>query len=186
MRDDKMIILNENQIIRETVTNALNSVSSASFCYLEYKNASNEVSRYKLLLNTNFMSMYKSDLVTLTNLETKSEIEETAKNELIESVKKSIETEFQHDQNPTKNMTSITKSIKFHEEKDELYIHAVSLEKKVIVPGVYKTVNSSEKTIAKNKIKKQLKQSNIRFFKLNLQSLKRISANGTKLVIKAE
>jgi hypothetical protein len=172
-------------LVRSSIFNYLKDTKSAQFCYLRYKNSADEVSTYKLLLNTNFMNMYKDDLVTIKNFVPETEIEEKAKSELQTSIEKSIDTEFQHSKNPTKNMTSIHKSIKIHDEKDEMYLHCVSLEKKVIIPGTYKTVNSAEKTIVKNRIKKSLKQSKIRFFKINLNSIQRISANGNRIVIVA-
>lgn len=175
----------KNQLVRQTLINALQNENSASFCYLEYRNEANELSRYKLLLNTNFMNLYKDDLNTLSNLQVTSEVEIQAKNELLASINKAIDTEFQHEANPTKNMTSIQKSIKYHEEKDELYFHCLSLEKKVIEEGTYKSVNSSAKTIAKNKIKKNLKQSKIRFFKLNIDKIQKVSVNNTRLLIVA-
>lgn len=174
-----------NQIVRNSVFNYLKNTASAQFCYLKYQNEAGELSTYKLLLNTNFMKLYKEDLETLKNLEVKTEIELQAKAELQKSIEKSIETEFQHEKNPTKNMTTIHKSIKFHDEKDEMYLHCLSLDKKVHVAGEYKEVKSSEKTIAKKNIKKNLKQNKIRFFKINLNQIERITANGHRILIVA-
>jgi hypothetical protein len=171
--------------IRETIVNALSNSKSAQFAYLRYRNEAGELSTYKLLLNTSFMNLYKQDLETIKNMNFTSEIELKVQSELIASIEKSINTEFQHEKNPTKNMTTIHKSIKFHDEKDEMYLHCLSLDKKVIEQGVYKTVNSSEKTIIKNKIKKNLKQSKIRFFKLNLSQIEKVSVNNTRLLIVA-
>lgn len=179
-----MNVLTANEIVRTAVFNYLQNTSSAQFCYLRYTNEAKETSTYKLLLNTNFMKMYEDDLQTLENMTVSTEIEKQAKEELVKSVQKAIDTEFQHEKNPTKNMTTIHKSIKFHDEKDEMYLHCVSLEKKIHVPGEYKTVNSSEKTIVKNKIKKNLKQSKIRFFRINLNQIERIATNGKRIVIK--
>lgn len=174
-----------NNIVRNSVFDYLKNTQSAQFCYLKYQNQAGELSTYKLLLNTNFMKMYEEDLKTLETLEVKTEIEKKAKDELRTSIQKAIDTEFQHEKNPTKNMTSIHKSLKFHEEKDEMYLHCVSLEKKVHVPGEYKEVKSSEKTIAKKNLKKNLKQNNIRFFTINLNNIERIAANGHRILIVA-
>lgn len=179
-----MNVLTANEIVRNSVFNYLKNTTSAQFCYLKYTNDANETSTYKLLLNVNFMSMYKEDLETLNNLPVSTEIEKKAKEELKKSIEKSIETEFQHEKNPTKNMTTIHKAIKFHDEKDEMYLHCVCLDKKVIVPGEYKEVNSRELTIVKNRMKKNLKQSKIRFFRINLNQIERIATNGRRIVIK--
>lgn len=176
----------QTEELRKAVLSSLENTHSAQFAYLKYRNMQGELSTYKLNLNTDFMKMYKDDLNTLKNMNTSTELENTAKNELIESVTKSIDTEFQHEKNPTKNMTTLHKSIKFHDEKNEMYLHCVCLEKKVIEPGTYKTVNSKELTIIKNNLKKQLKQSKLRFFKINLNQIKKITTNNTRIVIVAD
>lgn len=172
-------------LVKTSVYNYLKNTESAQFAYLRYTNENNETSTYKLLLNTNFMKLYKDDLETLKNMIVDGEVAETARQELIKSVEKAIETEFQHEKNPTKNMTTIHKAIKIHEEKNEMYLHCLCLEKKIHVPGEYKEVKSSEKTIVKNKIKKQLKQGKIRFFKINVDQIERISTNTHRILIVA-
>lgn len=187
-KEKKMTTMTENtanQIVRNSVFSYLKDTESAQFCYLKYQNEAGELSTYKLLLNVNFTNLYKDDLETLKNLPTMNEIEKKAKDELMKSIQKSLDTEFQHSKNPTKNMTTIHKSIKFHDEKDEMYLHCISLEKKIHVAGEYKSVKSSEKTIAKKNLKKNLKQNKIRFFRINLNQIERISANGHRILIVA-
>ena len=178
-----MTILEGTKIVRNSVFDYLQNTASAQFCYLKYTNEAKETSVYKLLLNTNFLKMYEEDLQTLENMQVSTEIEKEAKAELIASIEKAIRTKFQHEKSPTKNMTALQKSIKFHEQKDEMYLHCLSLEKKVIVPGTYKSENPSEKTIVKNRIKRQLKQSKIRFFTIKLDKIERIALNGHRVVI---
>lgn len=171
--------------LRNAVLSSLENTSSAQFAHIRYRNEAGELSVYTLNLNTSFMNMYKDDLETLKNMKTTTEVEAKAKDELIESVEKAIVTEFNHEKSPTKNMISLQKSIKFHPEKNEMYIHAVSLKKKVLESGTYKIVNSSEKTIVKNQLKKSLKQSKLRFFRINLEQIKAITTNNKRIVIVA-
>lgn len=187
-----MTTINSNlqtEELRKTVLSSLENTSSAQFAYLKYRNMQGELSTYKLNLNTDFMKMYKDDLNTLKNMpinELSDELEIQARNELIESVEKAIVTEFQHEKNPNKNMTSLHKSLMFHDEKNEMYLKAVCLEKKVIEPGTYKVVNSRDLTLVKNRIKNQLKQSKIRNFRINLNQIKKITTNNTRIVIVAD
>jgi len=51
---------------------------------------------------------------------------------------------------------NLTPAIRIHKDTLEVHVFGQSISKKVIVPGTYKTVNSSNKTIAKTAIKKHL------------------------------
>jgi len=168
----------------QKILDSLTASKSARWAYLKYQNTQGEISVYKLLLNADFMGFYKTDLEIMKNLTVAEGVETTAKEQLIASIEKSVETEFNHEKNPTKNMITFAKGIKFHPEKNELYLHCLSLEKKILVPGVYKDVKSSELTLTKNRFKKMLKQSKIRFFKINLDNILSLSSNNNRIVIR--
>ena len=52
--------------------------------------------------------------------------------------------------------THVGNGIKVHNETGDLYVHGLTVSKKVLVAGTYKTVNSKPITICKNKVKKAL------------------------------
>lgn len=192
--------MNNDNIISTLVNIATTDSLSARFCSITYTNKAGETSRYLLNLNNKFTNIYRKDVEKLTNCEVSAleidnevitnEILEKARVELLNSTQKSLDTNFQgsnHD--ATKNMVDVnsdtTRSIRYHEEKNQFYIHAVSIAKEVLKKGEYKEVKSRPLTIAKNLLKKHLElgQNSIRFFILTPEKVKKLSSNGDTIEI---
>ena len=67
----------------------------------------------------------------------------------------------------TEAYTTVCPNVRLHEGKQRLYIFGFIVSKVVLVEGVYPDTNSALITIAKNKIKKQLRTSKFRQFCLD-------------------
>lgn len=85
---------------------------------------------------------------------------QTALSELLASAEKNLSANIEDRSNQSKGQTdayiTITNSIRLHKDTLQLHVFGQAISKNVIVPGEYKTVKSSDKTLAKKAIKKQL------------------------------
>jgi hypothetical protein len=66
----------------------------------------------------------------------------------------------------TDNFIHITNGLKQHTENDELYVYGMQVHKTVLSEGEYKEVNSKPLTVAKNTIRKNLRTSKYRQYKI--------------------
>lgn len=144
-----------------------------------------ETSRYTVGLRFNLKRIYQEDLHLLVNLASKLQgLELTACNELIASLRQSLEkglgNNLAYTRKGTVHQTPI-KGIRLVEQKDgstNFEILGNVLQRKVLQAGVYKQVNSKEKTILKNRLRKQLQSAKIRCFSLKADTFKQIKMNG--------
>ncbi len=152
------------------------------FASLIYTNKQGETSRYLLHLNVNYLRVVARDLKVLAGVKTENETEVVAKNEVMASLEETIETKG-HNSKYTKEgyYTHLIHGVKYAEST--LYVNAFVLSRTVLVPGTYKEVNSSAKTIAKNKFRKMLKVGKFREFRIDLNQIHALTLNGKTLVI---
>jgi hypothetical protein len=136
-----------------------------------------ETSRYTVLLGVDLKKSYQKDIAKLEKVTPANEIEAQALSELLTSMKKSVETDF-NNPNDHQNYEMISKNVGLL--GTELYLRNVySINRKVLVPGKVKKVKkSAEKTIAKENLKKNLRQSKIRTFNIDLDKINSIAVNG--------
>ena len=173
--------------ILDKVINLLNSIgNSAQFICLTYKNQNNEISKYFICYNFNVKNMYEKSLneIKTIKLTVDSKLFSLAKNEIEESLKTSLQKGIGLNPNYTKigyYEQTENKNIKIHE--NNLYLNGYVVAKRIIQPGEYKKVNSSEKTIIKNKIRKNLRIGKFREFKIDLNNLIDITANHKRIEI---
>lgn len=64
-----------------------------------------------------------------------------------------------------------------------LYVRGYVIKKTVITKGTYAKVNSSEKTLAKKELEKNLKRGKIRTFKINVSVLHSVRMNAMSIEI---
>lgn len=139
----------------------------ASFVYTA--KGTGEKAKHVLILNATTENLYLKDVEELTTLlaASTSELERLVIGELLdsrnESLTKGIGNNSQYTCKDAYTSTAV-RNVKIHIESGELHISGLSLSKEVIIPGTYKSVKSSEKTIAKNKIRKQLSSEKFRQF----------------------
>lgn len=182
-----------NTSVKNLLVTVVNSTSKtgARFASLRYTNEQGEMSRYNIIMGIRLLSLYKSDLRTLQALRPSlTGIDATACDELIASITESLTKGIGNNSAYTLKgyYESVTDNgeIKLHTDENGnvfLYVRGYVLKKTVITAGVYKKVNSSEKTLAKKKIEKSLKRGRIRTFKINVNVLKSIKVNGMHVEI---
>jgi hypothetical protein len=170
----------------------LDGNKACRFVSLTYKaKESGEVAIHTLLLNVNRSRCLRVDVANLTSkLPTLDGVESVACQELIDSMTETL---------TTGRNSQYTKAGYYAKEGNGnvqvaetgvVYIRGYSVKKTVLVPGVYKEVKSSAKTIAKNKFRKELKNTKIREFIVTPANFKcarhdgktiRIDASGSNL-----
>ena len=140
------------------------------FASLTYEaKGSGEIARHTIRLGASVEAAYKKDLATLkAKLPALKGIEAIACGEMIASLAESIGKGAGNNSAYTNADTysHIAKGIKVHKETGEVHLTGFSRQKAVIVEGFHKKVNSSEKTLAKNKLRKGLLSGKFRQFVL--------------------
>jgi hypothetical protein len=160
-----------------------------------------EVANYVILTNIKVNNAKQKDLETLQNCNSETlkvikrnsakdialEIYNLAHSEMLESSVKNLNSDFSQrsaqSQAQTVAYEHITDAIKVCKSTDEVHIFGMIDQKKVIVEGTYKTVNSSDKTIAKKQITKQLNLRAGKFRTFVLTGANEVTMNGETLTI---
>jgi hypothetical protein len=160
-----------------------------------------EIANYVILTNIKVNNAKQKDLETLQNCgsETLKVIKRnTAKNialdiyslaysEMLESANKNLNSDFSQRSNQSQAQTvayeHITDAIKVCKTTDEVHIFGMIDQKKVIVEGTYKVVNSSDKTLAKKAITKQLNLRAGKFRTFVLTGASEVKMEGETLTI---
>ena len=164
----------------------LDGNGSARFVSLLYRaKESGELARHTINLNVNRANALRRDLVVLeAKRPSLNGIEAVACDELIESINKSL--------NGTQDQ--YTKAGYFEAQgngnvqvsvKAVAYIRGYAISKTVLEKGTYKTVKSSEKTLAKNKLRKLLKNTRCREFRITAENFMVARHDGRILFINA-
>lgn len=159
---------------------------SARFVSLLYRaKESGELARHTILLNVNRERCLKVDLETLNRtLPTLSGVDKQACEELIASITKSL--------NGTQD--GYTKAGYFDAQgngnvqvsvKQVCYVRGYSVKKDVLEAGTFKTVKSAAKTIAKNKLRKMLKNTRCREYIINADNFRLARHEGKTIFVDA-
>ena len=124
----------------------------------------------------------KSDLLTISeNTKISIEILKEAFTELIINAEKNLSTNKDEHTNQSKGQTDayfhLTPAIKVNKNTSEIHVFGQAIDKKVLVKGIYKEVKSSDKTIAKNAIKKHLKLRSDKFRTFICDNINNIKIN---------
>ena len=165
----------------------LDGNKSARFISLVYRSKeTGELARHTILLNVNRRNALARDLAVLAGkLPTLKGVFRQACEELIASITETL----------TKGTNSqYTKAGYYTAEgqgnlqtsvKNVCYVRGYSIGKEVLEAGTYKKVNSSEKTKAKNTLRKALKNTRIREFRITPDNFKLARAEGKAIVLDA-
>lgn len=164
----------------------LDGNKSCRFISLVYRaEESGELARHTIMLNIRRNVMLKHDVAKLqAMLPSLSGFDKQACEELILSMEKSL--------NGTQD--GYTKAGYYEAQgngnvqvsvKSECYIRGYSLGKEVIEKGTYKEVKSRPLTIAKNKLRKVLKNTKCREFKITVENFVMARHDGKAIVIDA-
>jgi hypothetical protein len=178
----------KNDLLKNLLAAAVEDTkrTGARFISLTYTNENGETSRYTLIMGINLVSLYKSDLRSLKKLRPSLDgVKAIACDELILSIENSLTKGIgNNDRYTLKGYYSpVTPNgeVKLHVNEDgetHLYIRGYVLNKTTLVKGFYPKVNSSDKTLAKKELEKNLKRGKIRTFKINVNDLHVVKVNG--------
>lgn len=165
----------------------LDGNKSARFISLVYRaKKTGELARHTILLNVNRRRALARDLAVLAaRLPKLSGVEQVACEELIASITQSLTTGTNSQYTKTGYYTAEGNGNVQTSVKDECFIRGYSIGKEVLEPGEYKKVNSRPKTIAKNKLRKGLKNTRCREFKITPENFLMARAEGKAIVIDA-
>jgi len=153
------------QLLEQISATARTGARFASFTYTA--KGTGETARHRLALGVDIERAYRRDLRVLNGKRPHLDgIALVACDELIASLRESLEKGIGNNSAYTCAgvYDRFAKGIKAHAETGALHVTGFSLGKTVLAPGVYKDVKSSEKTIAKNALRKLLKSGKIRQF----------------------
>jgi len=164
------------QVLAELLKN-----KGTKFISINYVNKNEEHSICNVLIGPKLNKVYQNDLTKLNTIKY-SGIKETARQELINSINKSLEVGIGNNPNYTckDKFEHLDNNTKFHNQNDELYIQGFLINKRIIKKGVYKEVKSQAKTIAKKEITKELnlRMGKFRMYKITENQLLNIKLNG--------
>ncbi len=166
------MLINQEEL--KVLSEALKTRESR-FASFKYTNKHGETSRYLVHLNVNYQKLLKADLKIAMAFEPSNEIEEKAKKEIIDSLTESIQTGKNSRYTKEGYYEHLSPSVKCSDTN--VYINGLVIDKKVLTPGTYPTVNSRPLTIAKNKIRKLMRHEKYREFVLD-RSMHTVKING--------
>lgn len=150
-----------------------------------YENSEGEIANFVLNLGTKYENAKKKDIARLQAILKEGKFETPLQKEAVESV---LEGLVNPNQNRSKGQTETYETIpgfpmlKRHVVTRDLYIYGQRINKKVLVKGNYKTVNSKPLTIEKEKVRKGLSTSKLRLIKLGKED--EIVVNGRVIALR--
>lgn len=148
--------------------------------FLYTTKTTHETSLFTLLLGVNIEHAYRRDLKVVPHLKAMSNAEKLARAEIVESLRASLE--FGIGNNPAYTQkglyTHITKGVRLNQDTREFHLTGFIINKQVIKEGEYKKVSSSEKTLAKKRIKKTMRSSRFRDFIITPEHIAGLRING--------
>lgn len=194
-----------NESLKKAIE-SLVSVQGSRFVSLTYKSkGTKELARHTLLLGVKLDKVYKRDLSLYRRKLSKLQgIEQVACQELVDSLKESLTVGIGNNSANTNKDTyqHVTSGIKIHLTSDDIHLNGFTVSKVKICQscanegskgetcdkcqaslGEYKEVKSSDKTLAKNRLRKMGKLGKIRQFILKESELQSVACNGKTLVI---
>ena len=145
-----------------------------------------ELARHTLLLNVNRRNALARDLAVLAaRLPKLTGVFRQACEELIASITETLTTGQNSQYTKAGYYTAEGNGNLQTSIKDVCYVRGYSIGKEVLEAGTYKTVKSSDKTKAKNALRKALKNTRIREFRITPENFKVARAEGKAIVIDA-
>jgi len=180
--------VNQLDVLRAILNNGNFESRFASIVYTEKAGKGTKVvtpgtALYLVHLNMNYKKVLAHDLMTLLAQKPANETEALALAECIASVRETLETGRNSAYTLQDYYEKLSPAIGYHD--NNLYIFCYRICKTPIVKGTYKETKSAPLTIAKNKYRAMCKKSNWRTFKISLDQLHEVRANGKTLLLDA-
>lgn len=163
-------------------------INRPKFVSFQYENEY-EKAQVTLLVGVNLNSVYERDLRALKSAQSMETdpIRKQAIDELVASVENSLSKGIGNNDDYTKKnvYTAIGNNVKQHVENGNLYVSGFVIRKNVIeVKAQRKKVNSSDKTIAKNSLRKRYtRMANFREYILDVAHMGTVAINKNRIVI---
>ena len=146
----------------------------------------NETARYVFSIGTNYLNLLKKSLVELDAIKVESELDKTAHAAVKASLEKSIAAHEKGEQSEDYTKKGMYRDLapgvkEFNDGTCE--IAGIQISRKVITAGIYKTVNSSPLTLAKQAIEKQLSKSKYKTLCIDAGNLESIRVGGKEIEV---
>ena len=164
---------------------------SSTFLHLKgYVNSVGEKADYNIVFHMSYLNALHKSIDTLNSLNLVLPEENEARNQLIESFNNSIKkietTPIEEiDDNFTRffdESGNYIKGIKLHTESNTLHLYGLVVNKRVLIPGNYKKVNSSKMTIMKNQLRYLTQCGKFRDFRITPNQVESISVERLTLL----
>jgi len=161
---------------------------SSTFLTLKgYCNANGELADVQIVFNMDYKTALERSIKTLKGLRLTSELEKTARKELIESFQTSLEKDpieevadaYRHFEDEEGNPI---KGIKQHMATGNLHLYGLVVQKHVRMPGYYKHVNHKPLTVAKSKLRALTSVGKFRQFILSSSQVESVSVDKMSLL----
>lgn len=159
---------------------SLGGIQGCKFASLTYSSKeSGEVARHNVLLGFNYKTSVENSLIELEMMRpTLTGVDAIAADELLTSFQKTLNgTQDGYTKSNCYADTAI-KGLKVNTNDDSLQLFGLVQSKVIITPGVHKVVKSAEKTIAKNKLRKQLPIGKFREYAIDSGAIHGARMNG--------
>lgn len=172
-----------------TILEALASVrpSSTFLLLLGYTNKQGEVSDRYVSFHVSYTNALQRSIVKLESVTGLTGIDAEAQAELIASYRKSLDSDATEIAEPYVSVRdaegNAIRGVKRHDERQTVYIYGMQVpdRKRIIVPGTYREVNKRAKTLAKEKLSKDLPVSRWRQFILSPETVGEIRIEKMRL-----
>ena len=164
--------MNQNDLLKELLKTGESRFASVVYTSKE----TGEKARFLVLLNAHYRPLLQHDLAVLSRTTTgrRNSLMSLAKLELETSLRASLEPPNPQYTKPS-YYTRLVNGLPVKYHKDVQYFDGLVMSKKVIRPSRKAPVNHSEKTLAKNKLRKLLKTNKFREFRLDSVEAARIN-----------
>jgi len=157
----------------------------------EYRNSADEIADYSIAFHVSYQSLLKRSLIQLETYIPENETELQAKQELMKSYQSSLDKMKEKSQEELEEHYThfkdcngnYIKGVKLHNDSNTLHLYGVIVHKRVTQPGNYKKVNSSQLTLAKQKISNELPISRWRQFKIVPGQAKSINVQKMQITV---
>lgn len=163
-----------------SLVQALNGNTQCRFASLVYRSKeSGELARHVVLLGFSYRNCVETSLAELQRVRPSLDgVSAIAADELLESFTKTLAgTQDKYTKAETYAATDIP-GIKVNTVDNSLQLFGLAHAKTVLEPGTHKVVKSSEKTIAKNKLRAELPIGKFREFALDAGVIELAKVNG--------
>ena len=159
----------KNITMNDKLIENLQSITGVSFVSITYTNEHNEKQLTTFNVGVDYDKAKQKDLEYLKNIDI-STLNSSISSEILTEATQSLISDFEKtiskEKVKTNNFIHVANGLKFHTEKHELYVYGMQIQKTVLSKGEYKEDTRKPLTIAKDEIRKYLRTSKYRQFKI--------------------